>query len=186
LYKYGTFFATVDKTCSVSGQCELTRASLYRPDQTRDPFVATVYTWKPDECSEKQILKLPNVDVGFDAYFENREPAVFHDIKCYKFYNKTDAVYFGDDSKGVFYGVRNNDAYDDLFDVTAETHIPSQFAFDAAAQSSCPAASFKLPDEQVWDKACQQPSLFSDAASSFTTKLVGSAVMMALLVFVMF
>jgi len=163
---HGGFVFINQLNCTATGQCTPVVAALYRPDQAEDPYVAKRYLYMPDQsyCMDDQQSYLPNLNTAYDGYFENRDPVVFHGISCFKFSNSSEPYsLFADDNLGIIYGERQ-DGIDYIMNYTTASFTPQNFVFDPSQQPSCAATAYKIPNQQVWDTACDAPA---SSSSSF-------------------
>jgi len=184
---HGNFLYLKQNVClAATSQCFFAADYSYRPDQADPGYAGRVYNYVANgKCYDEQVEydDYPDPHAGYDNYFETREDAVFHGIKCMKYYNNSGYIVFGDDTIGLFLGLRLSNGYEYLYNFTTASYVPQQLIFDPSVEASCAATSFKLPTQSAWEAACQETSGSSASSSSSvgeTRKTVSSPVLRAI------
>jgi len=162
---HGFFVKATTYHCNDQDNCKLMRTRLFRPDFNCHGLDARVFTWDPSHCDGTTCWNFVNDNPYhlFEGWFKKREPATFHGINCFKYYNTTQDMYyaFGDDTKDVVYGfVIPNDIpplvrSEFTYEITEESHTPNDFAFDPKTQNGCDPDAYSTPDRDFYSNACR-------------------------------
>jgi len=139
-----------------TNKCSLSVVYLYRPDLTElRSSKARKFDWYPyPYCRDNDVNSVPTYR-AYDAYFESREPTVFHGIKCFKFSNYSSSItVYGDDTTGTVVGANAGNA-DFLYEYTREPHTLSDFAFSLKGEPACKSPAYTLSDMKNFTNACK-------------------------------
>jgi len=165
---HGIYIMVNDSYCpNNQSECELNSIYLFRHDLSLfdDEVLRFIYTIKHGfgcDCSKKYVPlgSLPDPHRPIEEWFKNREPAVFHNIKCFQFYNNTDAIFYADDTTGDFYGMKIN-GYELLYEFSAASFVPSDFTFSKDRGNLCLDLDPKTGDDPLatdWKDTCKNYS----------------------------
>lgn len=156
---HGKLIRQTSETCK-GGACEATLEQLFRPDLATGDNAAKEFAWQPaidGQCASLQVdeYEIPDMYTPIEGDFENRELALFHGIKCFKYSDpdSPDAI-FGDDATGAFYGLEI-DGVRHAYNFTPAIHTPQTFTFNATQMPECEPDSFKEPIRDVYEKECE-------------------------------
>jgi len=161
------YFETISQSiCSEEGKCDLIYLDMYRPDLADIPSHVREFVWgKYDECEDEQLSRdqVPTPYEDYEDYFEEREVAIFHGIKCWKFFNSSDSnatCVYGDEKGTKLIGA-SADGYDVIYSFSAVNHTVDEFKFDATKQPDCNQDSYSTPSQKYYDAACNDIPHFS-------------------------
>lgn len=161
LATHGLFVAQTAETCTGSS-CAVQVEQLFRPELATGENVAKEFAWQPPvaepaQCASLQVEdgEVPDMYTPIEGDFENRELALFHGIKCFKYFDAgSDDALYGDDATGAFYGM-DMEGVRYAYNVTAAKHTPKTFTFNSTEKPECEPDSFKEPPREPYEKACE-------------------------------
>jgi len=162
--------------CSKTGECKTLYYSLYRPDladpsvdQNTKLFNVTVSPQTVCDVEDVPFERTPDIHESFDftGYYEFREETVFHGIKCFKFYNSSEAssgsssghivlrgAFYGDDTTGEVFGFSFDGIVDVVVKISTPTYKPSDFTLRGI--HDCSHGSMDEPDKVSWKQTCKR------------------------------
>jgi len=164
-FVHGDFFSSVTSTYNTQGKRTFIDFTLYRPDLAGTGHEARRFLVFPVvahfACYEALVDYIPDHRKNIDEYFQYREYANFRGIKCFKYYNNSSYIAYGDDTTNAYYGYRTvngTKAYDFIISTGPASSSPDQFAYDLKnfTFALCPKPAGTAPDQKVWDATCSK------------------------------
>ena len=181
LLTHGLLVKQTLETCSASS-CELTTKQLFRPDLATGDNAAKEFAWQPAtdrlgdpaQCAGFQVTvdEAINMYIPIEGDFDNREIALFHGIKCFKYTNDgEDGALYGDDATGAFYGL-DMEGIRYAYNFTPAIHTPETFTFNSTEQAECEPEAFKAPPTVVYEKECENLPTFKPVDFVFQSRFI--------------
>jgi len=173
---HGDFvFGNISKCSIETGKCDVSNYYLIRPDladsQSNTKFFnMTAISRTAFDCdvSDFPLEDTPEIRIHVEGYFERREEAVFHGIKCFKF-SQSSYPYssesssgqievqpdvYGDDATGELFGVSYEGSHDIVLKFSTPSFEPSEFTFRGI--HDCSYGCMDDPDKVFWKQTCKR------------------------------